>query len=331
MEAVQGVESDPRKSFSSSSSSSSEDFFQIDPKELAKAKGSHGDDAPFPSTPGSPEVEKVVHHGLPPKYGGGPPSGEFIRSSGTLSDLPPMGNPFTADSYGINTQSPPVQVMGKNDIPDPYRIPSTVFARTKSTTPMEWSVASNESLFSIHVGNNSFSRDHALLIGRSGELTNFPSPNEPFPPPPTGPETPTSTWDPRSGEGLEKPGMTEAANAQAMKDVLRAAADEHVTEAASPVVGGGNNSPSISRHSDGSGASIQSFAFPILIGDGGRTVSAKVVNIEPPHHQHQSQPPPLSQKQQSELAQSPDAAPSVTPNSGHARWIPCFACCPFCC
>merc|ERR1711964_875598 len=60
--------------------------------------------------------------------------------------------------------------MSRSEDANSYRIPSSVFARSKSTTPMEWSVASNESLFSIHVGNNSFSRDHIFLMGRSGEL-----------------------------------------------------------------------------------------------------------------------------------------------------------------
>ncbi|URE23427.1 hypothetical protein MUK42_26295 [Musa troglodytarum] len=57
-------------------------------------------------------------------------------------------------------QSPPVQAMEKSDAADPNRIPSSVFARSKSNTPMEWSVASNESLFSIHVGNSSFSKEN---------------------------------------------------------------------------------------------------------------------------------------------------------------------------
>nr|KYP52547.1 hypothetical protein KK1_025501 [Cajanus cajan] len=52
---------------------------------------------------------------------------------------------------------------------DPNRIPSSVFAN-RSTSPMEWSVASNESLFSIHLGNNSFSRDYAFPHNKSGEL-----------------------------------------------------------------------------------------------------------------------------------------------------------------
>lgn len=53
---------------------------------------------------------------------------------------------------------------------DPNRIPISVFG-SRSSTPMEWSVASTESLFSIHVGNNSFSRDHTMSMNRSGELS----------------------------------------------------------------------------------------------------------------------------------------------------------------
>lgn len=51
---------------------------------------------------------------------------------------------------------------------DPKRIPSSIFS-TRSATPMEWSVASNESLFSIHPGNSSFSKENVLLH-KSGEL-----------------------------------------------------------------------------------------------------------------------------------------------------------------
>ncbi|XVF00033.1 hypothetical protein REPUB_Repub03eG0251400 [Reevesia pubescens] len=52
---------------------------------------------------------------------------------------------------------------------DPYRIPYFVFARSKSTTPTNWSNASNGSLFSIQVRSNSFSRDHILNL-KFGEL-----------------------------------------------------------------------------------------------------------------------------------------------------------------
>lgn len=70
------------------------------------------------------------------------------------------------------TQFPPVQVMERSGDSDssPQRIPPYVFARTKSTAPMEWSTNSTESLFSIHMGNMSFTKDQVFLLGKSGEL-----------------------------------------------------------------------------------------------------------------------------------------------------------------
>ncbi|EOA18318.1 hypothetical protein CARUB_v10006833mg [Capsella rubella] len=50
---------------------------------------------------------------------------------------------------------------------EPNRIPASVFA--SSITPkQDWSIQSNESLFSIHMGDHSFS-----TMYKSGELTNF--------------------------------------------------------------------------------------------------------------------------------------------------------------
>ncbi|XP_010451834.1 PREDICTED: uncharacterized protein LOC104734022 [Camelina sativa] len=50
---------------------------------------------------------------------------------------------------------------------EPDRIPPSVFAST-ITPKQDWSVQSNESLFSIHMGDQSFS-----TMYKSGELTNF--------------------------------------------------------------------------------------------------------------------------------------------------------------
>jgi len=53
---------------------------------------------------------------------------------------------------------------------DPNRIPSSIFG-SKPTSPMEWSVQSNESLFSLHLGNYSFSKDQFFAFNsKSGEL-----------------------------------------------------------------------------------------------------------------------------------------------------------------
>lgn len=78
------------------------------------------------------------------------------------------GSPVWSFQGGSVSQSPPLQLMNSPGY-DPNRIPSSIF--NKPASPLEWSVASNESLFSIHIGNNSFSKDHAFaLSNRSGEL-----------------------------------------------------------------------------------------------------------------------------------------------------------------
>lgn len=83
--------------------------------------------------------------------------------------------------------SPPVQVMDRenNGNYDPNRIPSSVFERSKSNIPAEWSCTSNESLFSIHLGRNSFTGDlmKSGELYKSGELLAY-SPALPMPPPP---------------------------------------------------------------------------------------------------------------------------------------------------
>ncbi|CAI8594254.1 unnamed protein product [Vicia faba] len=72
---------------------------------------------------------------------------------------------------GSVIHSPPIQLMSTNSNLgyDPNRIPSSAFG-PKPVNPMEWSVASNESLFSLHFGNNSFSREQFLAF-KSGELS----------------------------------------------------------------------------------------------------------------------------------------------------------------
>ncbi|CAN0871127.1 hypothetical protein LINGRAHAP2_LOCUS9755 [Linum grandiflorum] len=83
-------------------------------------------------------------------------------SESSWGEEPP---PETIASVAV-TQPPPAT--------DAYRIPSEVFSRTKSS-PTDWSVASNESLFSINTGNMSFTKEHALLFAKSGEFGYGPS------------------------------------------------------------------------------------------------------------------------------------------------------------
>ncbi|CAJ2665795.1 unnamed protein product [Trifolium pratense] len=81
------------------------------------------------------------------------------------------GSPVWSFQSGIVTQSPPPQLMSPspNSGYDPNRIPSSAFA-PKPTSPMDWSVQSNESLFSLHLGNYSFSREQFFAYKYSGEL-----------------------------------------------------------------------------------------------------------------------------------------------------------------
>ncbi|XP_010551381.1 PREDICTED: uncharacterized protein LOC104822009 isoform X2 [Tarenaya hassleriana] len=69
------------------------------------------------------------------------------------------------------TRSPPVQVMEREGYYDPeQRIPSLVFEKIGS---LDWSEASNESLFSLSVGGNSLARDFDVSLAKSGELLEY--------------------------------------------------------------------------------------------------------------------------------------------------------------
>lgn len=205
-------------SFSSSSDASSDDFFQIDPADLNRSI-----------------AEK---------------DGVSDKESARIVDLSAKNDSATSTPGSDNLvalgakQSPQIQSMGRSDGPEPSRLPSSIF-RSKSTNPVEWSVTSNESLFSIHVE-------------RSGDLTNYYGSHLDF-----SPITPlvvtNSPQGPIPQPDLKQPGTAQAANAEAMKDVLRAAAEEHNGKS-KPAVVDIRHSDSTSGLSDGS---VRSFAFPM--------------------------------------------------------------------
>ncbi|KAF6171403.1 hypothetical protein GIB67_009544 [Kingdonia uniflora] len=268
---------------SSSDSSFDEDFFLDDDNEPRKS--SVGDFGPL-----KPD-ELALLGGTKGLASMSPPIAE-VSDMGSPGNI---GTPFSVSSsdsaYSKSPQQcPPIQLMERSEAPaDNYRIPSTVFARSKSTTPVEWSVASNESLFSIHMGNNSFSRDQIFLMGRSGELGRtddlFKYPN------------------PKAEENFQNasPSPVAEAAAETMKEVLREAAEDR-NKNDKPM------SSSISHNSDGSGTSVVSFAFPILTGDGGKSVTPKV---EP-----EPQPQQLPQLQ----------TPATPPSAPDTKWFTCMSC-----
>lgn len=91
---------------------------------------------------------------------------ETSNTNVALSTLSPELTDSTLE-LGSNdpTTSPPTQVMERPS-ESKHRIPSSVFARSNSNTP-DWSTTSNESLFSIQMGNMSFIKDD---LWKSGEI-----------------------------------------------------------------------------------------------------------------------------------------------------------------
>ncbi|XP_031400360.1 lisH domain-containing protein C1711.05 isoform X2 [Punica granatum] len=240
-------------STSSSSATSSDDLFQVIPATLIKphtdiytagklddrSQALSKDYISSDSSAKSNESE----------YGSSGPA-----SSSTVSDITHESTVHTLSP----TQSPPVQMMDRSGGFDPYRIPSSVFERSKSSTPVEWSVASNDSLFSIHIGNNSFSRDHVIMWGsEQSKPEELPKSSEliPFSPPPPGEAVMVVSDDDATAE-VEK---IFKANQRSV-GFVQENDDGRIKEKTVNNTAGPINS---SRHSDESGTSTQSFSFPI--------------------------------------------------------------------
>ncbi|CAN0857797.1 hypothetical protein LINGRAHAP2_LOCUS6927 [Linum grandiflorum] len=82
-----------------------------------------------------------------------------VNSSNAQSSPPRPPTPTSATGVG-----------GGGGGYDPNRIPSGVFT-SKSGKGIDWSTTSNESLFSIYMGNNnSFSKEQIAMMNKSGEL-----------------------------------------------------------------------------------------------------------------------------------------------------------------
>lgn len=247
------INEDARSSSSSSSDTSSEeDFFQLDAIELSRVTATHempsNNLGPPQHGPNAQSEAAVIDSTSKQEVQYPSQDQSMLIGSERAGQVPSETPSFpyaSAGSDNVGAKQPPlVQVMGKSDGFDPNRIPSAIFTRTKSTAPMEWSVASNESLFSIQ-------------MGRSGDLTGLYNGQwDGYPPisplPVSNPAKNVST-----GLGLEEPSVAEAANAEAMKDVLRAAAEEK----SNPLTGSMPHSDS--KRSDSSVNSYRSFAFPM--------------------------------------------------------------------
>ncbi|EOA33930.1 hypothetical protein CARUB_v10021423mg [Capsella rubella] len=260
-------------------------------------------------------------------------------------------------------QSPPTQVMERSTnntttttsspTTPPYRIPSHVFARTTSTTPVEWSTMSNESLFSIHMGNNSFTGGEYF---KSGELT-FPQPPSPITPPlpsplPSPPQN--ANQGGAAGGGVvvaeaktpvdiaKKAAETDKAYRASKEDEQKAAASIREVIMANEAANKDNNTNtnktnkldrSVSRRSED--FSLKSFAFPVL----GNADKGGLQQGSTPENKQRNPSLPETPKISNEAdgnegLKKEEAPKSVAPKAEadratnhNPKWLSCFPCC----
>ncbi|XP_057981151.1 suppressor protein SRP40-like [Malania oleifera] len=263
------VDSSPRKMSSSSTSSSGSSIDMIFSKDVLN---------------NSPMSEQAGHGSL---------------GGALLPEVSPQTPQWSMQSGSV-AQSPQVHFMGRPMAYDPNRIPASIFC-SKPVSPMDWSVASTESLFSIQMGNNSFS-DYAALLSKSGEFSNSPFKLPPVP-------SPLNSDDRKSTVSVgEDIGAIEALPKEVTKEVL--AVEDHVKDklpSSEPI----RNSTSASYNSDGSGTSAYSFAFPVFTGEGGKSIKSEKVNVE------------IENPEPKKPQLKPDET-KATPCPVNFRWFHCF-------
>ncbi|KAJ1421817.1 hypothetical protein SESBI_13455 [Sesbania bispinosa] len=244
------------------------------------------------------------------------------RSGDVVGQHSPTVSHGSNGEIGINKgseiQNPPVQVMerpGESGTSSQYVFPSHVFARNNTNGPVEWSTASNESLFSIYMGNMSFSNE--LVCFKSCELDKPGDVNLIDPPnasPSQQPPIPVNKFNDISQRTAElheeRKRATEAKAAETMREVIM--------ESSQNVGIAEDKNSNSHRQSDGS---TKSYAFQTSR-DGDKSISSKSVGEK------------LKQQKQSEEKETADAvdqAPkSTTNNAPPNKWLGCFSCCTSC-
>lgn len=225
----------------------------------------------------------------------------------------------------------PENVQG--GIYDPNRIPASIFTsnNSKPETPMNWSVASNESLFSIHMGNNSFSKEQFYMMFRSGEVPklDFDQPMYPF----SGSNTP-----PLPPENFERTSEVNSYNSKLASDE-----ENVVVKTEVPPASNTKSNPldpektefGEKNHADelrNSCSSTQSFQFPLL-----EVGKNSMKGVEKPHsgldHEQvgqqtekpQKEPKPVPVTEPEPKLEPQPQAPSTPPK--RATWLSFLSCC----
>lgn len=229
-------------------------------------------------------------------------------------------------------KSPPVQTMEQPEGYDPNRIPASVFS---TSSPGDWSGASNESLFSIQMGNNSFSKDYAILFGKSGEVDwNNPQSN-PFK---SGELPRLDEWKKSNDLGSTLPPVMEDSG-----EFCQSPAPSAKPPTSSPTHAHAHSHASPSRFSDVSGQSNSSFAFPVLASDSAKTdysvrVAPEKIEPKPQKAVEKPKPPEPQPHKAMEKPKLPEPQPQPQPQAraqpplAHAlkapgtRWFSCFSC-----
>ncbi|KAL0415940.1 UNVERIFIED_CONTAM: hypothetical protein Slati_3425900 [Sesamum latifolium] len=219
-------------------------------------------------------------------------------------------------SNGTTTEAPPSQEMERSAAP--YRIPSSVFTRKDSSKPMEWSVASNDSLFSIHTGNMSFTNDQYCL--RSGELGREVSTSDQMFSYSADQSTDVVRADMRSREL----GIAQAT----MKEVIQESEGQSYGARGS-------------HRSQESNTSTKSYAFSAMTGDKENCASTRAPSsIGSCQEMGQSQTPPVTKlESQPSTNPNPETPTAATPTAttttttttttpeAKSNLFPCFSCC----
>ncbi|CAN4088365.1 unnamed protein product [Withania somnifera] len=212
---------------------------------------------------------------------------------------------FSRSSSGNSstTGSPPMQVM-EHSTNKSYRIPSRVFARDESANPAEWSGASQESLFSIHMGTMSFTKDASFW--QSAELGELGTPRG-FP-------TSSAMCDFSCSQSSLEVDIAEVEVSRGNEDPNheRSLAEGH-----------------ISHSSMESGTNRMPFAFPVLAGKLDKSYSVRMgapIKSIPEQKQPQLE---SSELHTEPLPQSEPKTPTATEKEEKSNWFPCFSCCSF--
>ncbi|CAN1818516.1 hypothetical protein LINPERHAP1_LOCUS28404 [Linum perenne] len=214
---------------------------------------------------------------------------------------------------------------------DPKRIPSSVFA-SKSGKGIDWSVASNESLFSIHMGNNSLSRDQIAMLYKSGELAmldqEYSNNNNQ---PPT-----SSTWQPPLPHPRNQPINIVHVHVHVPTNTNNNTNNNVITTTAgdTPSVTRNSTTSSCSGVTMNSSNSTNSFHFPILQNEQtGRNNTEKVEDAEQ-EDQHSEKNVSLASEKE-EMASQNDKQPEMASEKGSCKkwfkwgsWFSCSKCFP---